>query len=315
MSRKPRIHISGGVYHVMLRGNAGQEIFFDDEDRCHFYLLLQEGVSRFGHRIHGFCLMGNHVHLAVQVGEESLSKIMQNLSFRYTRWVNRKQKRVGHLFQGRYKSILVDKDSYLLELVRYIHLNPVRAKMVRQPSAFPWSGHRCYLGKDALPWLHTEWVLGQFGKRINTCRKRYEEFVRAGQGEGHREEFHGGGDDQRILGNDRFAENMLGTEVLQPYKRKQVEFHDLIRRVCIEYRLKEEDLTSSSRNRYASEARLVIGWLALKSDNITLTEVAKHFGRDVTTVSRGVNRLEEKIKKIKSFEKTMDELYRVIIQA
>jgi len=124
----------------MLRSNAGQAIFYNDEDRYHLYLLLQEGMSRYGHRIHGFCLMSNHVHLAVQVGEEPLSKIMQNLSFRYTRWVNRKQKRIGHLFQGRYKAILVEQDSYLLELVRYIHLNPVRAKMVRQPSAYSWSG-------------------------------------------------------------------------------------------------------------------------------------------------------------------------------
>ena len=314
MARKPRIHAPGGIYHVMLRGNAGQEIFFDDEDRYHFYLLLQEGVSRFGHRIHGFCLMSNHVHLAVQVGEEPLSKIMQNLSFRYTRWVNRKQKRIGHLFQGRYKAILVEKDSYLLELVRYIHLNPVRAKLVRQPSAYPWSGHLCYVGKDTLPWLHTDWVLSQFGQRINTCRKGYEEFVRAGRGEGYREEFHGGGEDQRVLGNDRFVKRMLDAEVFQPSKGKPIQFNDLVRRICKEYKVKKEDLVSTSRNRYASEARQVIGWLALKSGNITLTEVALHFGRDVTTLSRGVRRMEEKIQKTKTFGRKMDELYKSIMQ-
>jgi REP element-mobilizing transposase RayT len=309
MARKPRIHVPGGVYHVLLRGNAGQDIFFDDEDRYHFYLLLQEGTSRFGHRIHGFCLMNNHVHLAVQVGEEPLSKIMQNLSFRYTRWVNRKQKRIGHLFQGRYKAILVEHDSYLLELVRYIHLNPVRAKMVRQPGSYPWSGHRCYLGKDTLPWLHTDWVLSQFGKRLNTCRKRYEEFVRAGRGEGYRAEFHGGGKDQRVLGEERFVKKVLDTEVYQPYKPQQIKFNDLVRQVCKEYDLTEEDLVTPSRNRYASEARQVIGWLALKTDNITLTEVARHFGRDVTTLSRGVRRMEENISKSKSFARKMDRLY------
>lgn len=315
MARKPRIHVPGGVYHVMLRGNAGQDIFFDDEDRYHFYLLLQEGQSRFGHRIHGFCLMSNHVHLAVQVGEEPLSKIMQNLSFRYTRWINRKQKRIGHLFQGRYKAILVEKDSYLLELVRYIHLNPVRAKMVRQPSAYPWSGHRCYLGKETLPWLHTEWVLSQFGKRLNTCRKRYEEFVRAGRGEGYREEFHGGVEDQRVLGNDQFVEKMLGTEVLPSYKGKQIQLIDLVRHVCKKYQLKEEDLASAGRSRYASEARQVVGWLAMMTDNITLTEVAQHFGRDVTTLSRGVRRMEDKIKKSKIFAREMGELSNAIMQA
>jgi REP-associated tyrosine transposase len=151
----------------MLRGNGGQPIFFADADRYRLYLLLQEGVERYGHRIHAFCLMSNHLHLAMQVAEVSLSKILQNLSFRYTRWVNRQQGRMGHLFQGRYKALLVDADSYLLELVRYIHLNPVRAGLVDEPSAYPWSGHWAYLGEEILPWLTTEWVLEQLDKRLS----------------------------------------------------------------------------------------------------------------------------------------------------
>jgi REP element-mobilizing transposase RayT len=313
MARKPRIHILGGVYHVMLRGNGGQDIFFDEEDRYHFYLLLQEGVSRFGYRIHGFCLMDNHVHLAVQVGEESLSKIMQNISFRYTRWVNRKQNRRGHLFQGRYKAILVDQDSYLLQLVRYIHLNPVRAKMVRQPGAYAWSGHRAYLGKETLPWLNTEWVLSQFGKRPSTCRQHYEEFIRAGRGERYREDFHCGGTDKRILGDDGFIEKIMGKGVMQT--RKEIVLNDLIRYVCKDYGIDEEQLASSGRDRYTSEARQVIGWLALKTDNLTLTQVAQYFGRDVTTLSRGVKRIEESILKSKTFAKKLENLNNAIAQA
>jgi len=133
MARKPRLHYIGAVYHVMVRGNSGQNIFADDEDRYRFYLFLQEGVEKFGYRIHAFCLMNNHVHLAIQVGDKPLSRIMQTLCFRYTQWVNSRQKRVGHLFQGRYKAIVVDADAYLAELVRYIHLNPVRAKIVKTP--------------------------------------------------------------------------------------------------------------------------------------------------------------------------------------
>ncbi|MDT8445224.1 MAG: transposase, partial [Desulfuromonadales bacterium] len=129
MARKPRIHFPGAVYHVILRGNARQDIIFDDKDRCRFYLLMQEGLQRYNHRVLAFCLLNNHAHLAIQVGNVSLSRIIQNLSFRYTRWVNWRQKRIGHLFQGRHKAILVDADSYLLELVAYIHLNPVRAGM------------------------------------------------------------------------------------------------------------------------------------------------------------------------------------------
>lgn len=137
MVRKPRIHIVGSLYHVILQGNGGEAIFFNEDDRDQFYLLVQEGIERFGHRINGFYCMTNHVHLAIQVGDIPLSKIMQNLSFRYTRRINQREKRVGHLFQGRYKAILVDGDSYLLELVRYIHLNPVRAGMVSEPIEYP----------------------------------------------------------------------------------------------------------------------------------------------------------------------------------
>ena len=110
MARKSRVYYPGALYHVVLRGNGGQTIFFDDRDRTRFCFLAQEGIERFGHRIHAFCLMSNHVHLAIQVGDVSLSRILQNLSFRYTRWVNWRQSRTGHLFQGRYKAVLVDAD-------------------------------------------------------------------------------------------------------------------------------------------------------------------------------------------------------------
>ncbi len=136
MARKPRLHIPGGLSHVMLRGNGGQDIFFSDNDRFYFQSLVEEGVKRFEHRIHAYCWMRNHVHLAIQVGEIPLSKIIQNLSFRYTRYINKKKSQIGHLFQGRYKAILIDADSYLLELVRYIHLNPVRAKLVTNPADY-----------------------------------------------------------------------------------------------------------------------------------------------------------------------------------
>jgi putative transposase len=114
MARKPRVHYPAALYHVILRGNGGQEIFFNQEDRFRFYLLLQEGIERYRHGIHAFCLMANHIHLAIQVGNIALPRIIQNIAFRYTRWVNWRQGRTGHLFQGRYKAVLVDADSYLL---------------------------------------------------------------------------------------------------------------------------------------------------------------------------------------------------------
>jgi len=145
MARKPRIHLPGGYYHVMIRGNGGQDIFFSDKDRTRFLLLVQEGIERYRHRVHCFCLMGSHVHLLIQVGAEPLSKIIQNLSFRYTRYVNQYRQSTGHLFQGRYKAILVDADSYLLELARYIHLNPVRAGRCKAVDDYKWSSHHAYM--------------------------------------------------------------------------------------------------------------------------------------------------------------------------
>lgn len=171
MARPPRIHYPGALYHVMLRGNGGADIFFDRNDRYHLYLLLQAGIAKYGHRLHAFCAMSNHLHLAVQVAEVPLSKIMQNVAFRYTRWINRKQGKMGHLFQGRYKAILVDQDAYLLALTRYIHLNPVRAGLVKDPSAYPWSGHRAYVGRESLPWLTTDWVLSQFASHAGHARR------------------------------------------------------------------------------------------------------------------------------------------------
>lgn len=313
MARKPRLHVDGGIYHVMLRGNDGQAIFFDDEDRYHFYLLLQQGIARYEHRVHGFCLMNNHVHLAMEVGEEPLAKIMQNLTFRYTRWVNKKQKRMGHLFQGRYKAILVDRDSYLLELVRYIHLNPVRAKLVRQAHAYPWSGHRAYLGRETLPWLTTEWVLGQFGTRLGTSRRRYEAFVNEGHGEGRRIEFHRGGDeDGRVLGDAGFAQRMLNKRVTAI---KRVTLDNLIQTVCRVYKTNEQALAATGRERATSEARSAVGWLARRSGQIPLTEVATHFGRDVTTLSRGVGNLEVKAQTSKTLGKRLEELYNAFMQA
>ena len=192
MARKPRVHFPAALYHVMLRGNGGQDIFFEDADRYRFYLLLQQGVERYGHRIHAFCLMSNHIHLAIQVAETPLSHIMQNITFRYTRWVNWHRKSSGHLFQGRFKAVLVDADSYLLELIRYIHLNPVRAGMVAAPEDYPWSGHRACLGLETIPWLTTDWVLAQFGTNPARARREYGKFVDLGKGDGRRQEFHSG---------------------------------------------------------------------------------------------------------------------------
>jgi len=177
MARKPRINIPGAFYHVMLRGNGGMNIFLDDTERTRFLLLFQEGVQCYGHKVHAFCLMDNHVHLVIQVGNTDLSKIMQNISFRYTRWFNARHKRIGHLFQGRFKALLVDEENYLLELVRYTHLNPIRVGLVEKLIDYQWSSHRAYIGIETLPWLECDMVLSRCSSDRNTARSVYADFV------------------------------------------------------------------------------------------------------------------------------------------
>ncbi|MDP7420761.1 MAG: transposase [bacterium] len=169
MPRKPRIHYPGAVYHVILRGNAGQNIFFDTADRYKYFHLLQEGIERFNHSIHAFCLMSNHVHLVIQANDIPLSRIMHNLNFRYTAYLNRRMKTSGHIFQGRYKAILVEADNYLLELIRYIHNNPVVAGIVMSPDNYRWSSHSVYIEKIDVTWLTTAWALSFFSKKKESC--------------------------------------------------------------------------------------------------------------------------------------------------
>ena len=295
MARKPRIHLPGGLYHVILRGNGGQDVFLSDEDRYRFYLLLQEGTCRFGYRVHAFCLMTNHIHLALQSGDIPLSRGMQNLSFRYTRWINWRQKRTGHLFQGRYKAVLVDGDSYLLELVRYIHLNPVRAGMVTDPEEYPWSGHRACLGKELLPWLTTDWMLEQFGKSAAKARAGYRTFVLDGLEEEYRPEFHGGGEDPRVLGDDSFMDKCYADSLDRPLRLTALNIAD---RVCLAYDIDAALLKTQSQQRIVSEARAAIGWLARELGCVTLSDVGKLVNRDVGSISSSVRRLSDRMQEV-----------------
>jgi REP element-mobilizing transposase RayT len=285
MARKPRIHLDGALYHVMLRGNGGQAIFLSDDDHDAFEALVTEGISRFGHRIHAYCWMGNHVHLAIQVADTPLSKIMQNLAFRYTRQFNRREERIGHLFQGRFKALLVDADSYLLELVRYIHLNPVRAKLVADPADYTGSGHRAYLGKAHKEWLTTDWVLAQFASSTSAARRRYEAFVHAGLHEGHREEFHRERLEGAILGQDRFVEKIVSRQATRPSRR--IPLDAIIRAVAHAWETSQGALHSPSRVRTLAEARSAAAYLVAEYGEGTLTSLGQALKRDVSTLSMG----------------------------
>lgn len=295
MARKPRIHIPGGFYHVILRGNHSQDIFFSDQDREYLEILVQDGVDRFKHRIHAYCWMRNHVHMLIQVSEIPLSKLIQNLSFRYARYINKKLSRKGHLFQGRYKAILVDAENYLHELVRYIHLNPVRAGIAGSPQDYKWSGHLCYLGITRKSWLTVEYVLSQYSKQESTAHRRYEEFVLEGFGEDHRSEFHNGSAEGRLLGDDKFIENVLQQADKKAEKRYKVEF--IINLVSKKLRVNAEELTSLSRQRRLARVRSIIALMVTEYGDETLCNYGRIVRRDLSTLSIGVNRIREEMGK------------------
>jgi len=291
MARKPRVYYPGGLYHVTLRGNAGGALFFDNRDRTRFYLLLQEGIERFRHRIHAFCLMSNHVHVAIQVSDIPLSRIIQNLSFRYTRWINWRQGKSGHLFQGRYKAILVDADTYLLELTRYIHLNPLRAGIVKEPGDYAWSGHRAYLGREVIPWLTTDWVLSFFSKRESLARRAYGRFIEDGKKGSYRKEYHVGSEtDSRILGDDPFIDRVL--EKGEKRSRRRVSLDRIIKEVCNSFSLAGEEWLVSGRDHRLSRVRGMVAWLVMEYGIGTLGELSKRIERDVTTLSSAARRLQ-----------------------
>lgn len=178
MARPLRIEYPGAFYHVISRGNAGCTVFKSIRDREKFFEYLEKAVERFSIRVHTYCLMTNHFHLLLETPNANLSKAVQWINVSYATYFNRKRGRKGHLFQGRFKSILIDADEYLKHLSRYIHLNPVRARMVDRPDEYRWSSYPYFTGKKEAPeWLEMDWLLSQFGKDRKTSWKNYKRFV------------------------------------------------------------------------------------------------------------------------------------------
>ncbi len=182
MARPLRIEFPGAIYHVTARGNAREAIFHEDADRELFLDALGEVVARFGWLCHAYCLMDNHYHLLIETPKGNLSLGMRQLNGVYTQRFNRRHARVGHLLQGRFKAIVVERETYLLELARYIVLNPVRAKIVKHLDRYPWSSYPATVGAaPASSWLSIDWILGQFARTRSIAQQRYAAFVLQGK--------------------------------------------------------------------------------------------------------------------------------------
>ncbi len=180
MARPLRIEYAGAFYHITARGNERKDIFKSIKDRKQFLSCLSAAFERYQAIIHVYCLMGNHYHLLLETPAGNLSQIMRHINGAYTTYFNTKRRRAGHLFQGRYKAVVVEADVYAQELSRYIHLNPVRAGIVANPEEYPWSSYASYISaKNPPEWLCRDMILGYFGKKLKDAQRRYREFVEA----------------------------------------------------------------------------------------------------------------------------------------
>jgi len=304
MARKPRIHFPGALYHVISRGNRRQGIFLDKKDWERFLAYLSDYKNRYAFHLYAYALMKNHLHLLLEVEDVPLSRIMQTLLFRYTRYFNRRHGEVGHLFQGRYKAILCDKDAYLLELVRYIHLNPVRAKMVKEPEDYRWTGHLSYLGGGADDLIDEAFVLDQFCDKRSLGRRRYRRFVREGISRGHEEKYYRV-KDQRYLGEDSFVERIEKERKEPQGWVYEVPLGAISEETSIAMGMTRDKLYSTTRDREGARGRGIVGYLARRISGYGVKEIADHFGRSPETISEGIKKVEDLQRRDKSFANTL----------
>jgi len=205
MTRPLRVEFEGAVYHVTSRGNAGNDIYLADADRMLFLKILTDTVERYHWQCHAYCLMSNHYHLLIETPEANLSRGMRHLNGVYTQCFNRTHRRMGHIFQGRFKAVLMEKESHLLESARYIVLNPVRAEIVKHPRDWKWSSYRATAGETSPPaFLALDWLLAQFDTRRRQAFLAYRRFVKEGKGIPLWDGLKGG----VLLGSDTFVEQM-----------------------------------------------------------------------------------------------------------
>jgi putative transposase len=313
MSRKPRIHLPGGLYHVISRGNQRQDLFLSEIDLKRFLSFLSEYKIRYSFRLYAYALMKNHIHLLLEVGEISLSKIMQSILFRYTRYFNRRYEKIGHLFQGRYKAILCDKDAYLLELVRYIHLNPVRAKVVTGPEGYPWTGHLGYLGKAKDGLVDEDFVLGQFGRHKSLARRKYREFIME-EVDGEHEKKYYEVKDQRYLGEESFVDRIEGQKREAENSAYDVPIEVIAREVRKVTGITQESLYSLSRSREGALGRSIVAYLARVVSGSMIKDVARHFRRSPRVMSQASIKIEGQLGKDQEFREMIEKLKTDLIQ-
>jgi len=326
MPRQARIDIPGALHHIICRGIERGTIFRDDHDRDDFVHRLVETTTKSSTRCFAWALLSNHFHVLLQTGEMPLSTVMQRLLTGYATAFNLRHHRHGHLFQNRYKSILCQKESYLLELVRYIHLNPLRAGITQSLDglrSYPYSGHSCILGLNRRldSWMPSQEILQRFGKSGKESLKAYEDFVADGIAQGKRDDLTGGGlvrsaggwrelasareagiflkSDERILGDSDFVDDVLKAfeaEELEKkchYHRHNVDLAKLISVVAKVLKIKEGDVCTGDKQPHHVRARSLLCYWAVRELGMTATALAKTLEISQPAVTQCVRRGEK----------------------
>lgn len=275
MARPLRIQYPGALYHVIARGNNKRKIFLDDKDRRGFLKWIADVAKTHNLIIHAYCLMTNHYHLLVETPDGNLSTAMRDLNGNYSQWFNARHRRVGHLFEGRFKSYVIEKETYLLTVARYIVLNAVRAGLVTHPRLWKWCSYNATAGMAKAPdWLHVDWLLGNFGKKRALAQKAYREFVMAGlEDDPYKDLEH-----DLILGSPQFVHwiwdnHTAGSETLKEHPREQ----RIVGRPTLE-EIFSKKMSKSKRDGAIIFARVRCGYLA--------SEIARVVNLDRSTVGK-----------------------------
>jgi len=319
-----RLNLPGGIFHIIGRGIERRNLFPTPFDKQNFLDRLQVSLHGSDHDCYAWALMDNHYHMLLRQGRESLSKMLGPLLGAYAQSYNRRHNRVGYLYQGRYKSILCEEQSYFLELIRYIHLNPVRARIINDLSSldsYPWTGHSMLVGVRRSDWLDDRFVLSQFGGDLNVARKKYRQFMLERLGSnGALDDYEGGGlarsnggwqnlsrlltekncrlGDERILGGAEFVAMALDsydkiTEHSQSKQTKNEQLEVLISKICLKFSVEREDLVGRGRQNEQSVARALVAYLGVSRLGLSTVHLAEILKISHQGVSRAARRGQE----------------------
>ena len=311
MARPLRIEYEGAFYHVTARGNERRKIFLSASDCLRFLAKLSEAIQKYHASLHAYVLMGNHYHLILETPQANLSAIMQMVNSSYTTYFNVKRKRFGHLFQGRYKAILIDADSYLLELSRYIHLNPVRAGVVEDPADYVYSSYRAYASNKKDPLVTKDKILSMISQNPRLAPQRYTQFVRSAIGAESPDalkQTYGG----MILGSKTFIKNTL-----ERIKSEALESHEVSNRKALQSLTSVEEIVKALSEYFeVPEAKVISSapykayavYLSRKHTTGTNAEIGRYFGISYSAVTKVGTRLKKRAENNRKLEREMEGL-------